>query len=163
MLKPLDIAVQGAVGGSLGGTANSSEPLPLHLQYRFDEPGQYEIRYIVARREPDPPRGLRTIVGQSDWTNIDTEPFSSAKRTEWIWELEMPSSGEQLTGKVLPELLALPDAAALALVLPQLYHAEESVRRYAAESGDVRWRGGRKAIDTDDSRERTDRGSCAPA
>jgi hypothetical protein len=137
MLKPLEISRPGGIGGSFGGTVMTDEPLPLHLQYRFDGPGQYEIRYVVTRREPAPSRGLRTVVvEQSDWTGIEIEPFSDAQRTEWIRERarEMPSSGEQLIGKALPELLALPDAAALALVLPQFYHSEQSVRRYVTES-----------------------------
>jgi hypothetical protein len=46
----------------------------------------------------------------------------------------MPSSPEQLTGKAIPELLAVPDAAALAAILPQLYHSEQSVRYYVAMS-----------------------------
>jgi hypothetical protein len=136
MLKPVEISVSGGIAGSFGGTVTADEPLPLHLQYRFDEPGQYEIRYVATRRKPDPHVLPTVVVEQSDWTSIDIEPFSDAQRTEWIRERarELPTSGEQMTGKALPELLALPDATALTLVLPQLYHPEESVRRYVAAS-----------------------------
>ncbi|HEX4137788.1 MAG TPA: hypothetical protein VHY84_24475 [Bryobacteraceae bacterium] len=127
-----------AMPGNGGGVVLAVDtPLPLHLQYRFDEPGKYEIRYIGTQMKPDPPRGMRTVVAeQSDWTSIEVEPFSDAQRTEWIRERarKMPSSPEQLIGKAIPELLALPDAAALSAILPQIYHSQESVRRYVAAS-----------------------------
>jgi len=58
--------------------------------------------------EPDPPRGMRTVVvEESDWTEIEVSPFSEGRRREWIRERvrTMPSSPEQLTGKAIPELL----------------------------------------------------------
>jgi hypothetical protein len=57
-------------------------------------------------------------------------------RREWLRERarELPSSREQLISKALPELLALPDAAPLSAILPELYHSDESVRRYVAAS-----------------------------
>jgi hypothetical protein len=139
MLKPLEMPMpRGMMGGSLGGgVASADMPLPLHLQYRFDEAGKYEIRYIGTRTEPDPPRGMRTVVvEESDWTEIEVQSFPEARRREWIRERtrEMPSSPEQLVSKAVPELLALPDAAALSAILPQLYHSDESVRRYVAAS-----------------------------
>lgn len=93
----------------------TDKPLPLHLQYRFDEPGKYEFRYIGTRMEPDPPRGIRTVVmEESDWTGIEVQPFPEARRREWIRARarEMPSLPEQLIGEAMPDLLALPDAAA---------------------------------------------------
>ena len=140
MLKPLEVPPPRAYAmpGNGGGVMLAADmPLPLHLQYRFDVVGKYEIRYIGTRMEPDPPRGMRTVVvEESDWTEIEVLPFSEARRREWIRERvrTMPSSPEQLTGKAIPELLAVPDAAALAAILPQLYHSEQSVRYYVAMS-----------------------------
>ena len=138
MLKPLETPLPRMAVGSLGGGMVLADmPLPLHLQYRFDEAGKYEIRYIGTRTEPDPPHGMRTVVvEESDWTEIQVQPFPKARRREWIREREreMPSSPEQLISKALPELLALPDAAALSAILPQLYHSDKSVRRYVAAS-----------------------------
>jgi hypothetical protein len=69
-------------------------------------------------------------------TEIEVSPFSEGRRREWIRERvrTMPSSPEQLTGKAIPELLAVGDEAALAAILPQLYHSEQSVRYYVAMS-----------------------------
>jgi hypothetical protein len=137
LLKPLEIPHPGGFVGSLGGVALPEMPLPLHLQYRFDEPGKYEIRYIGTREEPDPPHGLRTVTTDvSDWTWIEVQAYSEAERAEWIRKraAQMPSSPEQLISKAIPELLAMPDAAALTVILPELYHPDEWVRRYVAES-----------------------------
>src|SRR6185312_10424194 len=72
----------------------------------------------------------------SDWTEIEVQPYSEAQRKAWIRERarQMPSSPEELISKAIPELLAMPDAASLAVILPELYHADESVRRYVATS-----------------------------
>lgn len=113
------------IPGNGGGVELGADmPLPLHLQYRFDEPGKYEIRYIGMGTE------------KSDWTAIEVQPFPEARRREWIRERArtMPSSPEELIGKAIPDLLAFPDAAALSAILPQLYHPDESVRRYVAAS-----------------------------
>jgi hypothetical protein len=138
LLKPLEMTAPRMVHGSLGGGVVSADvPLPLHLQYRFDQAGKYEILYIGTRTEPVPPRGMRTVVvEESVWTEIEVQPFPEARRSEWIRERarEMPSSSEQLISTAIPELLALPDAAALSAILPQLYHSDESVRRYVAAS-----------------------------
>lgn len=139
LLKPLDVpAPPGGVGGSfLSGVTETDMPLPLHLQYRFDRPGKYEIRYIGTRMEPVPPHGIRRVTTDvSDWNEIEVQPYSEAQRTEWIRVRgrEMPTSPEQLVSKAIPELLAMPDAAALRAILPELYHPDESVRRYVVGS-----------------------------
>ncbi|HVV44757.1 MAG TPA: hypothetical protein VHC72_06115, partial [Bryobacteraceae bacterium] len=139
LLTPVKIPPPpGGVGGSfLSGVTLTDMPLPLHLQYRFDQPGKYEVRYIGTRMEPDPPHGLRKVTTDvSDWTEIEVQPYSEAQRTEWIRERagQMPSSPEELISKAIPELLAMPDGAALAAILPELYHPDESVRRYVAAS-----------------------------
>jgi hypothetical protein len=140
MLKPLEVSSPRAytMPGNGGGVVLAVDmPLPLHLQYRFDAPGTYEIRYVGTRTEPDLPRGMRTVVmDESDWTDIEVRLFPEAGRREWLAARarEMPSSPAQLIAKALPELLALPDAAALSAILPQLYHSDESVRRYVAAS-----------------------------
>jgi hypothetical protein len=137
MLKPVEMPAPGGIAGSLGGVTLTDRPLPLHLQYRFDQPGKYDLRYVGTRMEPDPPLGMRTVVmEESDWTEIEVQPFLAARRREWIREQvrAIPSYPEELTGKALPELLALPDAAALSAILPELYHPDETVRRYVAAS-----------------------------
>jgi hypothetical protein len=48
--------------------------------YRFEEPGTYAIRF-TARKDGK-------ILYQSDWTDIEIEPFSEEKREEWLRSLE---------------------------------------------------------------------------
>jgi hypothetical protein len=139
LIEPLKVPpFPGGVGGSfLSGVTETDMPLPLHLQYRLDQPGKYEIRYIGTREEPDPPHGLRKVTTDvSDWTGIEVQPYSETRRAEWIRERarEMPSSPDQLITKAIPELLAMPDAASLRVILPELYDPDESVRRYVAAS-----------------------------
>lgn len=89
-----------------GPTVRSS--LPLHLLYRFEEPGQYSIRF-TARKNGQ-------ILYRSDWTDIQIQPFSEQKRREWLkaTENELNSRG---VGQIVAALLAWPDEEALALLL----------------------------------------------
>ncbi|MDQ6665412.1 MAG: hypothetical protein M3Z23_13590 [Acidobacteriota bacterium] len=45
--------------------------LPLHLLYRFDQPGAYSVRFSGAGSE-------------SDWTDIVVEPYSDTRRDLWL-------------------------------------------------------------------------------
>jgi hypothetical protein len=82
--------------------------LPLHLLYRFDESGVYSVR-LTASKEG------RTLY-QSDWTDIEIEPFSQEKRDEWLRSLEGQASRRDVYD-VVSSLLAWPDEKALALLL----------------------------------------------
>jgi len=144
MLKPLEIRrdgepgmVNGLLNGSIARADSPRGRLPLHLQYRFDVPGRYEIRFVGTRLEPDLQRRIRSVpVDESDWTEMEILPYSAAQRRQWIREQvsKMPSSPGLLMGDVIPGLLALPDELALSAVLPQLYHPDDGVRRYAVAS-----------------------------
>jgi hypothetical protein len=142
VLKPLEIhlrdaqmAVSGLLNGSIAPADSPRGRLPLHLQYRFDVPGAYEIRFIGTQMEPG--RGLRPVeVDESDWTAIELLPYSDAQRKNWIQEQnsKMPSSPGLLVGDAIPGLLAVPDQLALRAILPELYHSNDLVRRYVAAS-----------------------------
>jgi hypothetical protein len=143
VLKPLEIhlsheqimIVSGNLHGSIAPADSPRGRLPLHLQYRFDEPGQYEIRFIATRLGPG--HGKRPVeVDVSDWIEIELLPYSDAQRRNWIQEQisKMPSSPGLLVGDAIPGLLAWPDQLALRAVLPQLYHSSDLVRRYVAAS-----------------------------
>ena len=90
--------------------------LPLHLLYRFEEPGTYSVRF-TARKNGE-------ILYQSDWTNIEIEPFSEEKREEWLRSLEATLS-QRSVNDVVPSLLAWPDERALA-VLSKVIPADTS-------------------------------------
>jgi hypothetical protein len=136
LLKPIVWRREGGVIGGLlnGSVAPADSPhgrLPLHLRYRFDVPGKYEIRFIGTRFRP----GM-ILTDESDWTEIQVLPYSDAQRREWIreWMAKMPTSPGLLLGDAIPSLLAFPDASALAAILPELYHPDDLVRRYVEAS-----------------------------
>lgn len=144
MLKPIDVRrgggpmiINGLLNGSIARADSPRGRLPLHLQYRFDVAGKYEIHFIGTRMEPDPQHGIRSVqVDESDWTEVEVLPYSAAQRRQWIQEQisKMPSSPGLLIGDAIPGLLAFPDALALSAILPELYHSDDVVRRYVAAS-----------------------------
>jgi hypothetical protein len=149
VLKPLEIqdppggmAISGRLNGSIAPAGSPPGRLPLHLQYRFDTPGRYEIRFIGTRLDFGSVPGVHEMqihqvqVDESDWTEIDLLPYSDAERGNWIQEqiAKMPSSPGLLVGDAIPGLLAVPDQLALRAILPGLYHSNDLVRRYVAAS-----------------------------
>jgi hypothetical protein len=99
--------------------------LPLHLQYRFDAAGVYEVRY--AR--------LRSIFGkeirtQSDWTKIDI--LTARPPLPRV----APQDPSEILSDYLPSILGFPTTATLSAVVEYLYHRDETVRRYASAALD---------------------------
>lgn len=112
---------------SFGGTSAPKDSpagrLPLHLLYRFDEPGKYSVRYTA--------RSDKQI--QSDWTEITVEPYTDAQRLAWLRsEAEKARSATpgELTGDIIPSILAVPDEASLAVLLTLVDHPDGMVRDY---------------------------------
>ena len=101
--------VEGNAAPCDGPTVRSS--LPLHLLYRFDQPGTYSVRLTVKKGD--------RILYRSEWTDILIEPFSEEKRDAWLKSLEseirMNSWG--IVSDAIPSLLASPDEKALAVLL----------------------------------------------
>jgi hypothetical protein len=85
--------------------------LPLHLLYRFDEPGDYSVRF-TARKGTE-------IQYQSDWTTIHVEPYSPERRDESLRSAAeaMTKNDRQSVYDLVPSLLAWPDEKALAILL----------------------------------------------
>ena len=118
-------------GGSL--LALPHEPknrsrLPLHLIYRFDQPGRYEVRYTGY--ESRGPGGL--VLARSEWLQFEVQDFPPSKRAAWLAEMRKtaPSDPVELLSDFLPSILALPDSTVLPLVEEYLYNSNDLVRKY---------------------------------
>ncbi len=121
----------GPMCGSLGlpSAGGARNRLPLHLRYNFDQPGGYEVRYLM-RREPWGPNPKS--VALSDWTRIDIAPWSQAQRDAWLASRQPPADVAELLTDYLPAILGHPDGPSLKLVKELLFHQDELVRRCAA-------------------------------
>lgn len=94
--------------------------LPLHLQYRFEKPGTYEVRY-TRRRDVSAEALFRSV-----WTRI--EVLDRAPRRHGA----LPADPAEVLSDFLPGVLGFADAASLPIVSEALYHPHETVRQYAA-------------------------------
>jgi hypothetical protein len=125
----------GVYGKSLG---LPSEPkhtgrVPLHLLYRFDEAGTYEVRYTNYRWEPG---GSREVIDQTKWTNIEILPFSESQRQAWLEQQQQsaPTDPVELLSDFLPSILAYPDKHVLSMLEKYFYHSSDLVRWYVLYS-----------------------------
>jgi hypothetical protein len=100
--------------------------LPLHLQYRFTEPGLYEIRYTQRRMGyPAAEAPLR-----SEWTVIEVLAPAAGPRAS----RPAPAEPGELLGDYLPGLLGFSDSTALDAVVACLYHQHPTVRQFAVNA-----------------------------
>jgi hypothetical protein len=109
---------------SLHNPESPESRLPLHLQYRFAQPGVYEVRlshYDAFFRQGD-------VQIQSAWTPVEVLP--AVPRTIGAH----PQKPAEVLSGFLPDLLALPDDEALSVVLEYLYHPSARVRAYASDA-----------------------------
>jgi hypothetical protein len=100
--------------------------LPLHLQYRFETPGVYEVRYS-RKADQHGPRRDETLF-RSAWTRVEVQPATPAPIGS------PPQDPVEILSDFLPGILGFPDGERLSVVLDYLYHPEETVRRYAANA-----------------------------
>jgi len=107
----------------LGLVGSHSPRLPLHLRYRFDQPGVYEVRYAEK---------LEQSVW-TEWTPIEIQPGSPESRATWLTEMSAhaPTDTVEALTDFLPSILGIPDPDSLQLLGPYLYHPDRRVRRYA--------------------------------
>ena len=137
-LKKVDFGSQ-AFGGMVfsgnpcGGIGFRTEPhfkdrLPLHLQYRFDQPGIYEVRLTIHYSF----RGRAPFV--SPWTKAEILPADRAARRQWLEDkiAIAPADAADLLSDFLPSILGNPDDETLQALLPYLDHPDRVVREYAA-------------------------------
>jgi hypothetical protein len=143
VLVPQSMAVarQASAGGPTSGlycgsVARSSEPafmrrLPLHLQYQFDKPGKYEVRYTELK--PKWPSLEQELASQSEWTPIEILPSTPASRARWFanFTAHPPTDAGTLTSDFLPSIMAVTTAQSLRIVQEYLYHPDRVVRMFA--------------------------------
>ena len=123
----------GSVGrGSVVGLPhepNNRTRLPLHLLYRFDKPGTYEVRYLGY--DFSYPREKHMLV-RSPWIRIQVRPTPPRTRQAWLGAMQSAAPGDpvELLSDYLPSLLTVPDAAMLPLLTGAVYHPNNLVRQY---------------------------------
>ena len=124
------ISFSGNLCGSVGLSSERriKGRLPLHLQYRFDRPGTYEVRFT---RRTDWNRG--EVVARSDWTPIQVLPENPGERRRWLTEQSAhpPTATADLLSDFLPGILGIPDKHSLDILREYLYHPDRLVRSYA--------------------------------
>lgn len=114
---------------SLPGQSHHAGRIPLHLQYRFDRPGLYEIRYTLRRDwSRDSPVRLR-----SPWLRVEVKPGNRESRKRWLAKMSAnaPTDATSLLTDFLPSILGIPDEPSLQLLTRYLYHPDSLVRQYA--------------------------------
>jgi hypothetical protein len=124
----------GTIGmGSLVGLPHEPKNprrLPLHLLYRLDRPGAYEVRYVGYdfRYAME-----KHVLARSPWITIQVRPLPSGKRQAWLDSMRSAEPGDPVEWlcDYLPSLLAVPDAAVLPLLKDAVYHPNNLVRQYA--------------------------------
>ncbi len=125
------------VGNMCGSYGRSSDPysdgrLPLHLLYRFDVPGTYEVRYTMQAR-PWGSQQEAQVRTRSEWTTIEVLPARTGQREAWLESLRQnpPIDAGKLMTDVLPSLLGNPDQSSFEILRGYLDHPDPSVRKYA--------------------------------
>ena len=103
---------------SLPGKAQHPGSIPLHVMYRFDQPGVYEVRYIERMPWGTPNAPNRV----SPWTSIEIQAGIPADRTQWLAGISSraPSDVTALLTGYLPDVVGLPDGQSLQLLTPYL-------------------------------------------
>jgi hypothetical protein len=119
-------------GNPCGGIGPSGNPrfhgrLPLHLQYRFDQPGTYEVRLTMRRLV------RHDVSSVTDWTKIEILPADPGARSRWLADTvaHAPTDAGNLLADFLPSILGHPDDDTLQILRSYLYHPDRVVREYA--------------------------------
>ncbi len=117
MGRTMDGLICGVIG--LPGKPAKSGRLPLHLYYRLDQPGTYEVRFTQMGGDG------HTIRERSEWSAIHVLPAQGRRAIP-----RTPTSATELLSDYLPSLMGYGDAAALPLLVDRLYDTNELVRRF---------------------------------
>ncbi len=113
--------------------------LPLHMLYRIEEPGAYEVRLNMGHTLAWNRALTDTEIDiQSEWTPLRVEAATENQRRAWLTELTRnpPVAPEDLIADYLPSILGVPDEQSLEAVIAQLYHLHPRVGQFAAKGLD---------------------------
>ena len=114
----------------LPGKVGHPGSIPLHVMYRFDHPGVYEVRYVerMPWGEPNAPNLM------SPWTRIEIQAGTPEERAQWLAEISShaPSDATGLLTGYLPDILGVPDDRSLQLLTPYLNYPDAMVRQYVS-------------------------------
>ncbi len=114
----------------LPGKAVHPGSIPLHVMYRFDQPGVYEVRYVERMPWGEP--NASNLV--SPWTPIEIQAATAADRAQWLADASAhaPADATGLLTGYLPDILGIPDDRSLQLLIPYLNHPDAMVRQYVS-------------------------------
>ncbi len=124
----------GLICGSIALNDRHDNRLPLHLIYRIDEPGDYEVRLLMSNRYAVEGRlGAESSLASSEWTPLHVAASMTSQQQEWLAEFttDPPTDPGDLLGDYLPSIVGVTDQPSLEALLIQLYHPHRTVRRYA--------------------------------
>lgn len=117
--------------------AGDTQPdrLPLHLLYRLNVPGIYEVRYTLRSLPIGATAPQTEVRARSEWTPIDVMSAQPGQRSAWLRSVrDRPArDATELLTNILPSLLGIPDEASFDILAGYLYHPDASVRRYVLD------------------------------
>ncbi len=129
--------LRGETLGIIPGFVSTADPalrgrLPLHLRYRLDEPGVYEVRYSLAYQEIENGRKVTKQL-RSAWTEITVLPSSPEQQEAWLERMrrDAPVDAGDLLCRFLPSLLVQRSARTFAILSRYFNHPDMRVRLYA--------------------------------
>ena len=104
--------------------------LPLHLQYRLDQPGTYQVRLCLTVRTLE---RSQAAVPVSDWTALEVKAAAPAERRAWLEKMKgnVPEDVGLLVGDFLPSILACPDDEVLSILRQVMCHPDPFVQAFA--------------------------------
>jgi hypothetical protein len=127
----------GVLDGSIAPATSPKNRLPLHLQYAFDKPGIYSVRWTEVRHSFQDGQVAEVVVAQSGWLDFEVRQSTPEQRKNWFEKqrARVPSDAGEFVGNFLPSLLAdAPDPRGLQVVLEQLYSTERLIHGCALGS-----------------------------
>ena len=144
--RPLELQptiVRGETLGIMEGFVSSANPalrsrLPLHLRYRLDDPGVYEVRYSLLYQAMENGQKV-TKEFRSDWTEITILPSSPEQQAAWIEKMqrEAPVDAGDLLCGFLPSLLVQRSARTFSILSRYFDHRDMRVRIYAINAAEL--------------------------
>jgi hypothetical protein len=103
--------------------------LPFHLLFRFEQAGQYEVRFTRLA-------GDGQARERSAWTTIVVQPAEPSQRAEWLRTMvkTAPKKSAELLSDFLPSVLGYGDASLIPVLINYLYEGDGFVQRFVANS-----------------------------